>query len=746
MTPAQYQRAKQIFHDLCDAESGDRAADAARLAGSDQVVLNAAMALLASDERDGSMPEGGVRVALEGILERGPAEPEVIGAFRIVRRIGSGGMGDVYEAHQDSPRRRVAIKLMRSGPHSAAMLRRFRREIDFLGRLSHPGIGQVFETGVVRLGAVDVPYYVMELVEGLPLTQYAAANGLGVEEKLRLFTQICDAVQHAHQQGVIHRDLKPANILVQERASAGDGDESASRHGPHASRIGCAEATGRAMTRILDFGIARAVDADVAVRSAGNATIATEAGQVIGTVPYMSPEQISGDQNAIDTRTDVYALGVILFELLTGDLPHETDGLPLLQAAKVKMETPPARLSAVSAKLRGDLETIVSKALETDKERRYASASELGADVRRYLNLEVITARPATFMYQMRQFGRRNRGVVIATSAAMLVLVVGIVGVALQARAAIRERNIALQKTVVAEDVSTVLLNALTVATPNGGRGVEPTLLDTVERIESQARDTKNSMSPEVKAVVLNITGIIWRERGEYAKAEANFKESLAIRREVLAPGDPNLADSLNNMGLLHSRQGQWKEAAVYLQEAIDLQTASRFPDEKRLARNIFNLASAYASAGDVAKSRPLLERSLEMHLKLLGDENEIIGKHLMVKAKLAIAEGAIGEALDWNLRALEMFRRTEGPAHPSIAAAMHERSILLSKAGDTLGAIEQSVAADAMAHTLYRVDPPHPKLKAIREQLVTVLRDGGRTEDAARMAEDIGVTMGGAP
>jgi serine/threonine protein kinase len=388
-------------------------------------------------------------------------------------------MGDVFEAEQESPRRRVAIKLMRSGLQSETMLRRFRREIEFLGRLSHPGVAQVYEAGVTNVGGVRVPYCVMEYVDGIPLTAYAKERGLNVEAKLRLFAAICDVVQYAHQQGVIHRDLKPANILIQERGTAGSGEKSLTGTGA-AWGVG----VGEAMPRILDFGIARAVDVDGGGGGGGGmggvpggasrgATLATEVGQIIGTVAYMSPEQIAGRGTEVDTRTDVYALGVILFELLTGTLPHRTDGMALLEAARVKQEEP-SRLSTADRSLRGDLETIASKALEVEKGRRYASASELGMDVRRYLASEVIAARPATVIYQLRKFAGRNRGLVALGAVAVLALVGGLVATVVQNRIAVRERDVAVRKTEVAEAVSNVLLEALTVATPKGALGKEP--------------------------------------------------------------------------------------------------------------------------------------------------------------------------------------------------------------------------------------------------------------------------------
>ena len=284
--------------------------------------------------------------------------PASIGNYRIVRLLGEGGMGAVYEAEQDQPRRRVALKVIKAAWASPEMLRRFEQESRALGRLQHPGIAQIYEAGSADAGFGVQPFFAMELIHGKPLVEYANEHKLNTRQRLELMIQVCDAVHHAHQRGIIHRDLKPGNILVDE--------------------------TGQ--PRILDFGLARATDSDA------QATRQTDMGQLLGTLAYMSPEQVLADPYALDTRSDVYALGVILYELLAGKMPY-TLSRHLHEAVRTIQVTDPAPLSAVSRVYRGDIETIVAKALEKDKERRYASAAGLAGDIRRYLNDEPIIAR-----------------------------------------------------------------------------------------------------------------------------------------------------------------------------------------------------------------------------------------------------------------------------------------------------------------------------------------------------------------
>jgi WD40 repeat protein/predicted Ser/Thr protein kinase len=334
-----------------------------------------------------------------------PLHPVRVGRYRIVRRIAEGGMGAVYEAEQDSPRRVVALKVVLPGLASPALRKRFAHEAQILGRLHHPGIAQVYEAGLADDGQ---PFFAMEFIRGLALDEYARLRSLTLPARVELLARICDAVQHAHDQGVIHRDLKPANILVEE--------------------------TGQ--PRVLDFGVARATDADL-LTGAG----LTRTGQLLGTPNYMSPEQVTADPAAIDHRADVYALGVILFELLAHRLPYHLENRPLAEAARLILEQDPPRLGSINPELRGDLETIVAKALEKDPARRYASAAELAADLRRWLAHEPILARPASALYHLRKFARRHKGLVGGVVATVAALVLGLVGTILFAVGEAQQRG-----------------------------------------------------------------------------------------------------------------------------------------------------------------------------------------------------------------------------------------------------------------------------------------------------------------
>lgn len=307
--------------------------------------------------------------------------PERIGRYHIKRAVASGGMGTVYEAIQEQPRRTVALKLMRPGLLAPAARRRFEYEAQILARLRHPAIAQVYEAGTHRFAGPggreeEVPYFAMEFVpDARTLTEYAAAKKLTIGQRLELFAEVCDAVHHGHQKGIVHRDLKPGNILI--------------------------DSSGR--PKVIDFGVARAVDADLA-----GTIMQTAAGQIVGTLQYMSPEQVEADPSELDARSDVYSLGVVLYELVTGKVPYDLSATPVSQVPRLIREQPPVRPSGLNPSLRGDPETIILTALRKDRDRRYASAAALGQDIRSLLASSPIAARRDSSLYVLRTRARAS--------------------------------------------------------------------------------------------------------------------------------------------------------------------------------------------------------------------------------------------------------------------------------------------------------------------------------------------------
>jgi WD40 repeat protein/predicted Ser/Thr protein kinase len=428
-------RAWAVFDQLADVPAARREAALQAACGDDQALRAEVEKLLAVDARltategdKGFLQSPVVRPptpapggANEPAVTLSPGHPVTgppsrVGHYRITRLLGEGGMGAVYEAEQDSPRRTVALKIIRPGLATPTLVRRFTHEAQILGRLHHPGIAQVYEAG---LGDDGQPFFAMEFIRGLPLDEYARQARLDLGARVGLLAQVCDAVQHAHEQGVIHRDLKPANVLVDQ--------------------------TGQ--PKVVDFGVARATDADLLT-----GTGLTRTGQLLGTPNYMSPEQVAADPALIDRRSDVYALGVILFELAAHRLPYLLENQPLAEVARLILEEDPPRLGSLHPELRGDVEVIAAKALEKDPGRRYASAAELAADLRRWLAHEPILARPTSALYHLRKFARRHRGLVGGVLATGAALAVGLVVSTLFAVGEARQRGRAEQNALQALD------------------------------------------------------------------------------------------------------------------------------------------------------------------------------------------------------------------------------------------------------------------------------------------------------
>jgi WD40 repeat protein/predicted Ser/Thr protein kinase len=408
-----HDRIQELFDQAVALPPAQRPAFLEAACAGDQAFRAEVESLLACDLGAAAGGAGGQDL-LESPVVRAPVparpagEPPAtarVGNYRVLRRIAEGGMGAVYEAEQDNPRRTVALKVIRPACASPALLKRFAHEAHILGRLHHPGIAQVYEAGLADDGQ---PFFAMEFIRGLPLDEYVARHRLDLAARLALLAQVCEAVQHAHEKGVIHRDLKPSNVLVDEAGQP----------------------------KVLDFGVARATDADLLIEAG-----LTRTGQLLGTPNYMSPEQVAADTAAIDRRSDVYALGVILFELTAHRPPYQLEGLALVEACRLILDQEPPRLGSIDPELRGDVETIAAKALEKDPARRYQSAAELAADLRRWLAHEPILARPPSALYHLRKFARRHKALVGGVVATGLALVLGLVGTILFAVGEARQRR-----------------------------------------------------------------------------------------------------------------------------------------------------------------------------------------------------------------------------------------------------------------------------------------------------------------
>ncbi|HIN09802.1 MAG TPA: serine/threonine protein kinase, partial [Phycisphaerales bacterium] len=447
-----------------------------------------------------------------------------IGSCTLKRVIGSGGMGTVYEAVQEQPRRRVALKMMKRGITSRSATRRFEFESQTLARLKHHGVAQIYEAGTHDDGSGGVPYFVMEYIANAKsLTQYAEEKKLGTRERLAIFAKVCDAVQHGHLKGIVHRDLKPGNILVDSSGQP----------------------------KVIDFGVARSTDSDLAVT-----TLQTDVGQLVGTLQYMSPEQVEADPNDIDVRSDVYALGVVLYELLTGKPPYDVREAAIHEAVRMVREEEPTKLSTIDRHLRGDIETIALKALNKERERRYQSATALREDIAHYLADEPIAARPPGAVDYLRRFARKYKAATAAIVSIFLVLIIATVAISVSATEA---RNMTLLRYAEKSRVTATnsVLKSL-VRQMTGFRNDEANKKMILYLLRQ--RVDKLDRHPEVPLVqleLLTIFGNAYMTIEEYDKADALLQEAMEINQGGLLWG----TSTIQNMGRLRMRQGRFAEA-----------------------------------------------------------------------------------------------------------------------------------------------------------------------------------------
>ena len=697
--------------------------------------------------------------------------PEAIGKFRVKRLIGSGGMGTVYLAQQNSPKRDVAIKVMNSGVVSQKSLRRFEFESQILARLHHQVIAQVYEAGTYDDGSGARPFFAMEYVSSArELGEYVKRKQSSVRDRLELFRAVCEGVEYGHRRGVIHRDLKPSNILVNV-----DGQP-----------------------KIIDFGVARSTNSD-----AMTATLATEAGQLIGTLQYMSPEQIELDPSDLDTRSDVYALGVILYELLVGKVPYDVTQTTITRAAELIRDTQPARLREIDATLKGDLETICLKSLEKDRDQRYQSAGELSEDIGRYLADEAILAKPPTRVEQLRRFVRKNKAVagsVVLVSLAMVAAtVISIIfsveaahqrdaaGLALE-RAELKTKELQTVADFQVDQLSSIDVAAVgaslrqsmirqlqldrSAAAGADFTGAALQLLKehifdrTQTMIDQQLSDQPlvqaqllqamadslqslglldEAMGAQARAMELRVAGlgrahmdtlfsisrmsILLTRQGKYDEAMAYMVEVLEARRRLLGDDDPDTLNTLNAMGNVLQQQGKYDEATRYLAEALEAQRRILGDDHPDTLSSISAMGTLLYRQSNYDEATPYLVEALETRRRTLGNEHRSTLNSINVMGNLLGVQGKYEEAEPYFIECLEIRRRILGDEHPSTLASVNNMAVLLTRQGKYDEAMVYQVeVAQASRRTL---GDEHPATLNKVNNLGTLLVQQGKYDEA---------------
>ena len=721
MTPEQFAEIARVFEACVQLPTQERAGFA-RSQCKDPEVLRKVEVMLVHDETEAPIDVPALGSAFHvgdasGHDERLFEEIESEGRYRVVSVVGEGGFGTVLRAEQLEPvRRTVAMKIIKLGMDSNRIVARFESERQTLALMEHPGIARLFDAGALPSGR---PYFVMEYVDGEPITRHCREAGLGVAERLRLFVEVCHAVQHAHQRGIIHRDLKPSNVLVSETDRTGGTDRT--------TGVG-----GGRQPKVIDFGIARATtDTD-----APGLTL-TEPGQPIGTLGYMSPEQAAGECD-IDTRTDIYSLGAMLYEILTGTTPlgRAAEGPPAEQIRSIR-ETDPPRPSRHAPALAGDLDWIVMTAIDKSRERRYASVGALADDVARYLADEPIMARPPTRRYRLAKFARRNKAGLGVAGLVLLALVGTTFGLVRSLRAEARARTEAM----IVTEINTFLNDDLLAAAAPEELGSDVRVRDVLD-IAAERVEARFGGLPEVEAAlrltlgrtyarladfesaeaqldrsrVLNLErygvddprtlrtvhelGKLRTLMDRYAESETLLREAFAGRRRALGPDDPDTLSSQFALAIAVGEQARFDEAEGLFVDVLGRSRRVLGPDHEQTLVRVRGLGMLYLSTGELDRARPLFEEAHERMRETLGVGNPAT---LLVMQALATVHEAQGEperALGLLTEALDVSRSVRGTEHPGTLMTMGTLGSIYTALGDGARAEEMLDSATGIARS----------------------------------------------
>ena len=647
MTDERHARISELFLAVCDLSVDQRQTYLERECPDDPDLVQEVLELTQQDDGDAvidtplPIPE-----LLAPELAEPPVHPKTIGGYQLIDVLGEGGMGIVYRAKQDSPQREVALKVIRGGLASDESFRRFQFEAEILARLQHPGIATLYEAGVSQVGNVRHPFFALELVHGPRLDQFVRDNNLSLEGRLRLLSRLCDVVQYAHQQGVIHRDLKPSNILIDDRGQP----------------------------RVLDFGIARISDAEA------TRTLETRPGQLMGTLPYMSPEQVLGDPGQIDARSDVYALGVLCYELISGKLPLQVNAEQLPKAIHQIVEENPTPLGKHDTKFRGDLETIIAKALEKEKNRRYVSAAALGQDLQRYLQHEPIQARPPTTFYQLSKFARRHRTLVGAFAIAAASLIAGTAVAIEKARQATRSEQQAIaaknkesaakrqaldaatresqakqealdardqadqaKERAIAEQLASEEVNRFLIGMLHSVRptelGSEVLVVDVLDRAMERLQNELLER-PLIRARLYDTLGGSYTTLSKHIDAYAAYQLAASITAEL--HGEKSMETLSLRMNMLHARTltGEAKDCIPRFHDLME-EVSAQFGEDHEFVTDIINrIGESHMIQGEFVEAKPYFEDAVRRS----GQKTPHHKKHDTFLSNLAVTTGHFGD------------------------------------------------------------------------------------------------------
>ncbi len=764
------QRVKQIFAEAIEKSSEQRASFVESACAGDAVLRLRVRRLLEMHDTAGEfLVEQTVGFgAARFVTAPGELVGDVIGNYKLVQLIGEGGFGTVYLAEQQQPvRRQVALKIIKLGMDTRQIIARFDAEKQALAMMDHPNIARVFDAGATDTGR---PYFVMEYVQGVPITQFCDEHNLSPRQRLELFATVCAAVQHAHQKGIIHRDIKPSNVLVSMQDA-------------------------KPVAKVIDFGIAKATESRLTEQ-----TMFTEDRQLIGTPQYMSPEQADIGSRDIDTRADIYSLGVLLYELLAGKPPFEPERLRSAAFHEIQRiireEDPPlpsAKLgvSKLAKAIRGDLDWIVMRAMDKDRTRRYETASGLAEDLRRHLVDEPIVARPPSTLYQLGKFARRNKALVGGIAAVIVVLSAGVMTSTYFAFRAQRERKVAVANRALAEQQRQVAENErqkaeavtrfltedlLASASPEQTRGREVSVREMLDAASRQIQD-QFANSPATEASVrstlgqtymtlgrpdlaiehvtkaleltrkergednpdtltaLNRLAGVYRATGKLSEAEPIYAQILAKRTKILGPEDRDTLTAMHNLAGIYRELGRFADALPLYQNALEICRRVLTPDDRQRLNAMEGLAGMYKDMGRYADAAPLYVEVLQIHREKLGEDHP---QTMRTTNNLAVVLRQLGrrdESLNLYVSALTAQRKVLGADHPDTLATMTNLGRLYLEMNRLDDAV--AVGSEALARSRKVLGDGHPKTLITMDGLAAVLVAKKRFDDAEKLLNE---------
>lgn len=709
MDAERWSRVDRLVEEAMDLPLGNRAAFVEAASYGDPTLRRAVLDLLAADEAAGEFLETPLVVLPPDAWPEPDAPPqETLGPYRLLQSLGYGGMGTVYLAERrEGFRRRVAVKLLRSDLPPQELETRLRLERQVLAELEHPYIARLYDGGTTDEGR---PYLVLEYVEGLPIDRYCEDRALSVGDRLRLFLKVCDAVDYAHRNLLVHRDLKPSNILVTE-----DGEP-----------------------KLLDFGIAKLLDAT----RFGMDEPVTHHGLRVMTPEYASPEQIRG--GSITTASDLYGLGALLFRLLTGRSPYRLrNDLPhAVEAAVIEQE--PARASEIvespvlARRLRGDLDTILSKALRKDPERRYGSVRELADDLTRHLDHRPVLARPESLSYRLGKLLRRH-AVAAPAVAVLILLVVGFaVFAALQSHRLARERDVARSSQQRAERTAELLFDLLASPAPAQSQGEELTVRQVLDRGAERLAGLDDQ--PDLQADSRAVIGEAYRELGLLDAAGPLLETALRQRREIHGETHPDVAESLHSLAELHYVRGHYELAEDEFRQALDLRRQLLGPAHGTVAQSMEGLGLALYAQGRFAEAEAVFREALDIARESFGPRSRQAADLINDLALSLHDQVRLDEAEAAYRESLELTRAVVGNRHPAVASTLNNLAVLLHDRGDLNGAAELHTQSLELRRRLY--GDRHPQVALAAYNVARLVHRLGRWDEAEalyREAIDIG-------